>query len=255
MAIVGNAGLPSGLPGQSSEQAYAGLMKDPGYLQTSAETARQIAMLEADILEAKRRALIDYGDPDLAAKALGENRQAGPDQIGWYVGGIGDKGINGPVADLPPRFAGVPEKLQEQKWFATQREAREYADSLTPGAFGLVRAVGAKRPMGQGATVKAAEANPYSTLANLRRSRELSFRDLRENLNKANLFYSSERGRREGLLGVDYGGRTQQATVSMERFLADLDKQLGRAKEEQNLQKQRALMTAASKGPVRPGGR
>lgn len=222
--------------------------------------ARGLASYQAEILEAKKRALIDYGDPELAARVLGEganeNSVIGPT---WGIDtSAGEQALatlaqyNRPFDNqLASPFASrIQQGIREAqgKAFTSPFDAHKfrmgYAD-VGVNYFKPFQTSGGSK--GIGATTKAARDNPYSTLAMMKLNRENDFRGLRENMNKANLWYSSERGRREGLLGTEYGRKEQEAAVKVQDYLKDLDKKLASYKEGLAQQELDAAKQAASK--------
>lgn len=273
---------PSGLPGT---QPAAMFSQDPAVVQARQETARMVAEYEAQILADRKKALIDYGDPAMVARLLGETPAEGGSQTVYRItphwsdlqGAPGRYGIKStaelqafqqqwgeprnqlsfPTAEAAKQYA-LMNGLQEG-WFDINPVVRSGAGETGQGAFsaGMLRRLGLN-PAGwgkEGATVKATRENPYSTLKMLGYQKDLDFRDLRENMNNANLWYSSERGRREGVLSQSYGAQEHQAARQMQDYLDAQDKQLADLKAQAQSQLAEQTRQAAAQKMNRPGGR
>lgn len=75
---------------------------------------------------------------------------------------------------------------------------------------------------GDQGTKGAAEANPFSILKELENNHNLRQKNLNENLNKANLFYSSTRGQQLGQEGKQYLGEQYGAGQRLQSQLSEL---------------------------------
>jgi hypothetical protein len=78
-------------------------------------------------------------------------------------------------------------------------------------------------------TIAAARDNPFSVLRNLERDYQTGVRDLEENLNAANLFYSGYRGTKLGEAATDYQSRRASAASAFQGLLADVENALAQA--------------------------
>lgn len=80
------------------------------------------------------------------------------------------------------------------------------------------------------ASAEVARQNPFSVLANLSRAHSERTRNLDENLNKSNLFYSGYRGTQLGNEATQYLGEQSQAQTTLQGLLTGLANQLLAAK-------------------------
>src|SRR6266542_2980900 len=79
---------------------------------------------------------------------------------------------------------------------------------------------------GDTGTAGSAKTNPFSVLAQLQHSHELRQKNLNENLNKANLFYSGYRGTQLGEEGRSYLGEQAGARSALESQLGGISEGL-----------------------------
>lgn len=81
---------------------------------------------------------------------------------------------------------------------------------------------------GDAGTAGSAKANPFSVLSQLQHAHELTQRNLNENLNKSNLFYSGYRGQQLGEEGRNYLGQQYTAGQNLQSLLGQInEKKLG----------------------------
>lgn len=71
-------------------------------------------------------------------------------------------------------------------------------------------------------TLQAAQSNPFSTLSQLKHNEDVAVSGLEDKLNKANLYYSSERGNQLGEAGRDYQLALSQASSNRDSQLGSL---------------------------------
>ncbi len=119
---------------------------------------------------------------------------------------------------------------------------------IDAGSEEIARGVGADEN-----TLSAAKANPFSTQAQLMKDFQDRQRQMDENLNASNLFYSGERVRQMGELERGRAQAETQFGGNLRGLLAAIDEQM-RAAEEADLQRQIDAQIGAGGGALGPGG-
>ena len=312
---MGGGGGPSKFQGAGAG-SFGG---DPALIQAQANINQALAAAEQEAMREMRQLLIDYGDPELAAKYLKEPLT---EQDQWWLhnaaafdpsgsgGRVGSpdqwKALLNQMAHPTPAAAGgpfvknmwgsydwdpagaaasggirpgslTPEQQHNAKVWQKQLDQMNaqvqgtYYTSEQEAQAALAR-MGApqmqgwgtsyqwmqpnpvspnwniqKVHQGRGIDVQAAMDNPYSVLKRLSRQQTNEQFDANENLNKANLFYSSERGRVLKELGTDAQGRSYDAARQVQDQLNAIQSQLLQAQQEAQQQLAQATLEAQQK--------
>jgi hypothetical protein len=120
---------------------------------------------------------------------------------------------------------------------------------IDAGSEEIARGVGADEN-----TLGAAKANPFSTQATLMKEYQDRQRQMDENLNANNLFYSGERIRQMGELERGRAQAETQFGGNLRGLLSSIDAQLQAAEEAELMRVIEAQIAAAGRGPVGPIG-
>jgi hypothetical protein len=120
---------------------------------------------------------------------------------------------------------------------------------IDAGSEEIARGVGADEN-----TLGAAKANPFSTQATLMKEYQDRQRQMDENLNANNLFYSGERIRQMGELERGRAQAETQFGGNLRGLLSSIDAQLQAAEEAELMRVIEAQIAAAGRGPTGPIG-
>lgn len=143
-------------------------------------------------------------------------------QPGVLSGGAGGYDIGSDPAVAAAH--GISEKIRAQA-AASALAKRIQAATEYGSAEGLQQALG-----GQYADVQAkAAANPFSVMASQKHAYDVGLRDLEEQLNNANLFYSGYRGQQLGEAARGYQQNQYEAANAYHGLLNDISDQLSQA--------------------------
>lgn len=167
---------------------------DPAMIQMQGSVQSALAFAEAEALRRQRELLIQFGDPELAARYLG---------------------VQGLEAQQAP--------AQDEDVYSYAAGDKLYRQLASPWSKYMK---GQKPKPGVDPTVLAAQANPFSVLKELAHGFEQNKRATREGLNKANLWYSGEHERQLGELGRDFLSQRQHAAESIQAALGDIQANL-----------------------------
>jgi hypothetical protein len=120
---------------------------------------------------------------------------------------------------------------------------------IDAGSEEIARGVGADEN-----TLSAAKANPFSTQAELMKQYQDRQRQMDENLNANNLFYSGERVRQMGELERGRAQAETQFGGNLRGLLSQIDAQLQAAEEEELMRQIQAQIASAGRSPQYSGG-